>query len=203
MSPDEEALLRAICVHPDDDAPRLVYADWLEERGEPAAGARAEFIRLQVRLHSLTADDRVARTFEQRAWQLLHDYNPTWLAPMGMNLWGVRYRRGFIEEARTRSNILLAHAPWFALYPIRSLDCEADDDTAVELTRILRARGRIRTNYLARLGEFNALPCEVQRQRLSEAGGRLAAVAGLEAFGRLWSFRWSVPAYLYRRWAGR
>ena len=39
---DNEAFVRAIAEHPDDDAPRLVYADWLEEHGQPE---RAEFIR--------------------------------------------------------------------------------------------------------------------------------------------------------------
>ena len=29
-----DAFLRAILDAPDDDTPRLVYADWLEERGE-------------------------------------------------------------------------------------------------------------------------------------------------------------------------
>ena len=42
---DETALLRAVCSHPDDDTPRLVYADWLEEQGEPR---RAAFIRAQI-----------------------------------------------------------------------------------------------------------------------------------------------------------
>jgi uncharacterized protein (TIGR02996 family) len=32
---DREALLRAVCENPDDDTPRLVFADWLEEHGEP------------------------------------------------------------------------------------------------------------------------------------------------------------------------
>ncbi|HVK12625.1 MAG TPA: TIGR02996 domain-containing protein [Gemmataceae bacterium] len=41
---DGDAFRRAIIEAPWDDAPRLVYADWLEERGDP----RAEFIRLQV-----------------------------------------------------------------------------------------------------------------------------------------------------------
>lgn len=45
MTDDELALLRAIRANPDDDLPRLVMADWLDERGEHA---RAEFIRLQV-----------------------------------------------------------------------------------------------------------------------------------------------------------
>ena len=42
---DRDALLRAICDNPEDDAPRLVYADWLDENGDPL---QAEFIRLQL-----------------------------------------------------------------------------------------------------------------------------------------------------------
>jgi len=44
---DRDALLRAICENPDDDAPRLIYADWLDEHGDPL---QAEFIRIQVEL---------------------------------------------------------------------------------------------------------------------------------------------------------
>ena len=40
----EEGLLHAIMAEPDEDAPRLIYADWLEEQGD---SDRAEFIRLQ------------------------------------------------------------------------------------------------------------------------------------------------------------
>jgi uncharacterized protein (TIGR02996 family) len=46
----EEGLLQEICTNPDDVAPRLVYADWLEERGDPPSLVRAEFIRVQVEL---------------------------------------------------------------------------------------------------------------------------------------------------------
>lgn len=45
MVSDEQALLAAITVHPDDDTPRLVYADWLDEHGYPE---RAEQVRLEV-----------------------------------------------------------------------------------------------------------------------------------------------------------
>jgi uncharacterized protein (TIGR02996 family) len=44
---DGDNMLRAVLVAPEDDAPRLVYADWLDEHGEPE---RAEFIRVQIRL---------------------------------------------------------------------------------------------------------------------------------------------------------
>jgi uncharacterized protein (TIGR02996 family) len=39
---DGDALLRAVLVDPTDDAPRLVYADWLDER----AGTGSAFGRL-------------------------------------------------------------------------------------------------------------------------------------------------------------
>jgi uncharacterized protein (TIGR02996 family) len=35
--PDNEAFLRAIRADPADDAPWLIYADWLEEHGDPRA----------------------------------------------------------------------------------------------------------------------------------------------------------------------
>lgn len=41
---DRDALLLAIAADPAEDTHRLVFADWLEENGEPA---RAEFVRVQ------------------------------------------------------------------------------------------------------------------------------------------------------------
>jgi uncharacterized protein (TIGR02996 family) len=41
------ALLKAIIDHPDDDTPRLVYADWLQEHDDPE---RAEYIRVQCQI---------------------------------------------------------------------------------------------------------------------------------------------------------
>jgi uncharacterized protein (TIGR02996 family) len=50
------AFLADITEHPDDDAPRLIYADWLEDRGDQTSMARAEFIRVQIRLAQLDVD---------------------------------------------------------------------------------------------------------------------------------------------------
>jgi uncharacterized protein (TIGR02996 family) len=52
---NEKAFLEAVLANPDDDAPRLIFADWLEERGQ---AARAEFIRLQIRLAQTPEHDR-------------------------------------------------------------------------------------------------------------------------------------------------
>jgi uncharacterized protein (TIGR02996 family) len=48
-----QAFLEAIAANLDDDAPRLLFADWLEEHGDP----RGEFIRVQCALAGLPADD--------------------------------------------------------------------------------------------------------------------------------------------------
>lgn len=43
--PGFEPFLRAICANPEDDTVRLVYADWLDENGDPD---RAAFIRISI-----------------------------------------------------------------------------------------------------------------------------------------------------------
>src|SRR5688500_15164153 len=48
---DEAALLNAIVAHADEDTPRLAYADWLDENGDPP---RAAFIRVQCRLAEMS-----------------------------------------------------------------------------------------------------------------------------------------------------
>jgi uncharacterized protein (TIGR02996 family) len=58
--PQDEALFQAILDEPDDDGVRLVYADWLEERGD---AARAEFIRVQIELSRREAADPFAPPF--------------------------------------------------------------------------------------------------------------------------------------------
>src|SRR5262249_4928243 len=54
---EENALLAAIDANPLDDAPRLVYADWLDEQGGKPQAARAEFIRAQCELDLLPPAD--------------------------------------------------------------------------------------------------------------------------------------------------
>lgn len=48
MISEQEALLRAVLERPEDDLPRLILADYLEETGEPANVARAESMRIML-----------------------------------------------------------------------------------------------------------------------------------------------------------
>jgi len=123
---EREALLRAVCEFPDDDTPRLVFADWLQEHGEEE---RAEFIRLQIsRAHK---DDERLR---QREAELLAAHRENWSQPFHQFevagsfrrlMFGVQFRRGFVfalsvndEESRFVENA----AALFRLAPVQRLN---------------------------------------------------------------------------------
>jgi uncharacterized protein (TIGR02996 family) len=80
---EERALLRAICDDPDDDGVRLVYADWLEERGGPDDLARAEFIRVQVALARMADDDPARPGLLVRERLLLNEHGRQWDKDVG------------------------------------------------------------------------------------------------------------------------
>jgi len=76
MIGDREALIAAIAANPDEDTPRLVLADWLQENGEED---RAEFIRYQCEAWRLEESD--PRTIELRdlAYDLFALRWPYWI----------------------------------------------------------------------------------------------------------------------------
>lgn len=78
---DRRALMAAILADPEDDTPRLVFADWLQEHGDEHDRARAEFIRLQIKeVRAKYADDR--RKAEGRAATLHKRHAEHWIGPL-------------------------------------------------------------------------------------------------------------------------
>jgi uncharacterized protein (TIGR02996 family) len=75
---DEDALLAAVLAAPDDDLPRLVYADWLDDHGDP----RAEYLRLGVELRRLTSGHE-RHDPEGRMHDLRGRLDPGWAAVLG------------------------------------------------------------------------------------------------------------------------
>jgi uncharacterized protein (TIGR02996 family) len=73
--PEVLAFLREIKDDPDNDAPRLVLADWLEEQGDP----RSEFVRLQVERARLAEEDPRRKCLAARERQLLDEHAAAWL----------------------------------------------------------------------------------------------------------------------------
>jgi uncharacterized protein (TIGR02996 family) len=87
----EEALVQAILDDPEDDAVRLVYADWFEEHGQ---AERGEIIRLQIEL-ARTAMDRTRRDgLERRVKELQEAHGGIWLGPLATYVKSYHFDRG-------------------------------------------------------------------------------------------------------------
>jgi uncharacterized protein (TIGR02996 family) len=118
---DEEEFLQAIIAEPDDDGPRLVFADWLEERGDP----RAEFIRVQCELASRPARDGRRPGWEAREKALLAQHGKAWLGPLAGLVTAWEFRRGFVEQITISATNLLEHVSLiFGCAPLRRLRLE-------------------------------------------------------------------------------
>jgi uncharacterized protein (TIGR02996 family) len=102
--PRHEAFLKAVIDAPDDDAPRLIYADWLEENG---GAARAEFIRVQCEVANLPDGDPRKKLLKNRAAALLKSHRHIWDPPV------------FQALGRLASHDALPQEKWFLLLPLR------------------------------------------------------------------------------------
>lgn len=109
---DRLAFLRAICKHPDDDTPRLVFADWLTEHDDPLG----EFIRVQVELEPIRyrIDNPRALELHQREAELLRAHRDTWLGKakkIGDNWpeYGPQFRRGLPNHANLSLDTFRKH----------------------------------------------------------------------------------------------
>jgi uncharacterized protein (TIGR02996 family) len=92
-----QSFLETIAANIDDDSPRLMYADWLDEQGD---AARAEFIRVQVQRARLPARDGAQVRLRLREQQLLKQHGEGWLAELPY-VDGARwegFRRGVVAE---------------------------------------------------------------------------------------------------------
>ena len=128
MTGDRDAFLAAVRAAPDDDLPRLVYADWLEERGD---GERAEFIRLSCE----TPPEPRADAVEARLRELLAAHGRRWRIP------GLRGRqhfaRGFVADIEVAAESLLSVDPRaMSEHPVRSVRLVAADRRVEELARL-------------------------------------------------------------------
>src|SRR5262245_40573720 len=72
-----DALLQTLAETPKDDDARLVYADWLEERGELL---KAEFLRITVSLNTENRSKGKRKTERKRLQELAAQLETDWLA---------------------------------------------------------------------------------------------------------------------------
>jgi uncharacterized protein (TIGR02996 family) len=105
-------LLQEVLATPQDDAPRLVCADWLEEHGDDADLARAEFIRVQCELARLPeGDSRVLDLRRREHEQLIAHHKewrneaPSWAQPY------CAFQRGFLGYVQCTIGDFLRRGP--------------------------------------------------------------------------------------------
>lgn len=95
MATEFTALIRTCKAEPDDDAPRLILADWLDDHGEPE---RAAFIRRQILTPESAKVDQSsihqwAETWEQLGEEIRSSRSA------GAGLYSLEFQRGFLRIA--------------------------------------------------------------------------------------------------------
>ena len=179
---DEAALLTAIAAHPDEDTPRLMYADWLDEHGQTI---RAEFIRVQI---DIARKDHLPRAILnryvdlfKRNQELIDDHRAELLGPLAALPPEVRveFRRGFASEVDVRVEVFLATAAVLAAYrPYTRVRVSA---VAARLADFVRCP---HLGVVSELAAFAPAPQSVpEESELLDAAARLTRLAVLDLEG--------------------
>ena len=113
-STEEEALLAGIRETPDDDAPRLVYADWLEENGQ---AERGQYIRLQCQANQLAEGSSERDDAEDQTGKLFAAHAHDWMAEVPEILDSTITERGFWTWVTADVNIYLDFIKNHSLIP--------------------------------------------------------------------------------------
>src|SRR5262249_24298968 len=114
------AFLRLIAERPDDDGPRLLYADWLADNGDPD---RAEFIRVQCALAQLPRSDPRRPDLEDAEMRPRAGPAADWLRLEPRAVDRCTFRRGFPDEVSLSAAAFLEHGPRLvAAGPVRTVN---------------------------------------------------------------------------------
>jgi uncharacterized protein (TIGR02996 family) len=156
----EEAFLADIREHPDDDAPRLIFADWLDENGD---ADRAEFIRLRIAHHRERwsgTDPRHLRSLEllTKHWSdwvgKLADlvrYNrfEVWLKKEPQATALERFQRGFITDLHLEASQWVNHGEAILrLAPLTHLRLMSGGEVAAKLAQCATLKGIYKIDFV-------------------------------------------------------
>jgi uncharacterized protein (TIGR02996 family) len=195
-----EALLQSILAEPEDDALRLIYADWLEE---DAPSDRAEFIRVQMELARAGEADPGRKALRAREKELWATHRDEWLSvlPPTLRARDTRFQKGFLEELAGPPKVWIADADAvFSRHPIHRVRLKgAVGREEAGALAVVPQLSRVRTLLLAgcrlvdpdkNLATLFATPFLSGLRRLDLTGGKLTsrdvfALAGTVAFAHV------------------
>lgn len=205
MTIEERAFLYRIISDPDNDAPRLIYADWLEEHGRDD---RAELIRLQIKLTELDPDDKEYERIELRCNELIDLNREEWQGftpdkSISNYNKSLVFERGFVKEVTVGclkelnhlEEILSIHPAtqlhiWGGLselpdWPFLSRIRELTFGDG-ELNTIEKVRAILESPFLTSIRKFNFIYCALEESDLEYLGSH-PKFQKLEAIENLFS----------------
>jgi uncharacterized protein (TIGR02996 family) len=114
-----EGFLHALRDDPDDDASRLIYADWLDDHGDCE---RADFIRLQVRLSQIKPGDPERPALAALSQEAVKAETERWLGarPSFLKAWS--FRGGLLDRLVLDASATMADlVPLLEAHPVREV----------------------------------------------------------------------------------
>jgi uncharacterized protein (TIGR02996 family) len=160
-----ESLLLAVCENPEDDAPRLIFADWLDEHADENERTWAEYIRLQCVLARLARDDPKRNELLRRAsWLWNHTGNKGWRDSLPRGFGDHSFERGFPTDVSSSTlNFIRTARRLFRVAPVRSLrlhSLEGHLDALVAVPFLARIRELcLNAQHLGNAGAFRLARC--------------------------------------------
>ena len=146
----------------------LVYADYIEERGD---ADRQELIRVQIELASngaLSAEEHAE--LEAREHRLLEEHRKEWALKLSRGR--QRFRRGFVEEIATSAESLLAYGDHlFHETPVQDLRIVAADHLVPRIATQLPGLGHAHVKFVEQLVRRHGSARLVSHFRRSYAAG--------------------------------
>lgn len=161
MTQEETILLQAVLDEPDNDVPRLKYADWCDRQSDEPTKDRAEFIRLQIeiaRMSNAAIERGEAYSQKYDAMKLQDAHRVEWASWVGAVGNDFEFNRGFVEFVSISSRDFLENAArLFELAPIYHLGLTNVVSVADEL---------FASNYLGRMRSLQMDSCGLNDNHL-------------------------------------
>jgi uncharacterized protein (TIGR02996 family) len=112
--PAEAPFIQSIQADPRAATPRLVYADWLEEQGDP----RSEYLRLEVQLSKCKRTGAKAKQLRRQMLELRPQIDELWLAE-------------FEQPGMMLANLTLSEAAWTGMEMTEYRECNGTYGTCL------------------------------------------------------------------------